>query len=83
MENKSPQNDPQNHPNLDGTNQTDDRPKTPSDGFLDQGTKTDELNEEPEKTTNAETGEIPALNPDRNDVEGQQPTDFDIDESTG
>lgn len=82
-QNKVPQqeNDPQKNPNFEGTNQTNDRPKTPDDGFSDHGNIADDLDDEKQEITNAEEREIPELNPSRNDVEGQEPAGFDIDES--
>jgi hypothetical protein len=59
-----------------------DRPRTPDDGFSDQGRKAEETDRQQE-STNAVDKEIPELIPDRNDVENQDPTPFDIDESTG
>jgi len=60
-----------------------DRPKTPDDGISDQGSTTEEIDDNEQGSTNADEREIPELNPDRNDVENQDPTPFDIDESTG
>jgi hypothetical protein len=85
MENQAPQheNDPKDqHKPIDGPGNGDDRPQT-YDGIADQGTTVEELNGEEQQDTNANEREIPELNPDRNDVENQEPTDFDIDESTG
>lgn len=78
-----PENDPQNNPNDEGTNETNDRPQNVADGFSDQGTTAEELTEEDQGATNADEKDIPELNPDRNEVNGQEPTPFDIDESTG
>lgn len=75
--------DPQNNPDHDGTNETNDKPQSPDDGFSDQGSTAEEWNEDEQGTSNANESDIPELNPDRNDVEGQEPTPFDIDESTG
>lgn len=88
METQKPQQesdprDPQNNPNHDGTNETNDKPQSPNDGFSDQGSTAEEWNEDEQGTSNADESDIPELNPDRNDVEGQEPTPFDIDESTG
>ncbi|RYE56897.1 MAG: hypothetical protein EOP48_07005 [Sphingobacteriales bacterium] len=60
-----------------------DRPKTPDDGISDEGSTAKDLDGESQESTNANEREIPELNPDRNDVENQDPTPFDIDESTG
>ena len=75
--------DPQHHADENGTNQTNDRPQRLNDGFTDQGSTQKELEEDEQGATNADERDIPELNPDRNDVEGQSPTPFDIDESTG
>ncbi|MDQ8004942.1 MAG: hypothetical protein REI64_09100 [Pedobacter sp.] len=84
MENKAPQheNDPKDQKKvIDGPGNMNDRPQT-HDGISDQGTTAEEVSGEEQQRTNADEREIPQLNPGRNDVENQEPTDFDIDEST-